>query len=157
MMNIVTLMGRLTADPELKTTNSGISYCRCTIAVDREFSKQGTEKQTDFINCVAWRQTAEFLTRYFSKGSMIAVKGSIQTGSYTDNSGNKRYTTDVVIDNVYFTGEKKDGASSYSRGSSSRPSENNSSYRQDSAPAPTYSSGDDDDFDTMSADEDLPF
>ena len=156
MMHIVTLMGRLTADPELKTTNSGISYCRCTIAVDRDFSKQGTEKQTDFINCVAWRQTAEFLTRYFSKGSMIAVKGSIQTGSYTDNSGNKRYTTDVVVDNVYFTGEKRDSGSSYTRGNS-RPSESTSSYRQDSAPAPTYSSGSDNDFDAMNTDEDLPF
>jgi len=156
MMNIVTLMGRLTADPELKTTNSGLSYCRFTVAVDRDFTKQGAEKQADFINCVAWRQTAEFLTRYFSKGSLIAIKGSIQTGSYTDNSGNKRYTTDVVVDNVYFTGEKRDSSTSYSRGNSNR-SDNTSSYRQDSAPAPTYSSGSDEDFNTMSVDEDLPF
>ncbi len=157
MMNVVTLMGRLTADPELKTTNSGLSYCRFSVAVDRDFTKQGEDKQADFINCVAWDKRAEFISRYFSKGSLIALKGSIRTGSYTDNSGNKRYTTDVVIDNVYFTGEKKDSSSSYSRGSSSRPSENNSSSRHDSAPAPTYSSGDDDDFDTMNADEDLPF
>ncbi len=156
MMNIVTLMGRLTADPELKTTNSGLSYCRFSIAVDRDFTKQGEEKQTDFINCVAWDKRAEFISRYFSKGSLIALKGSIRTGSYTDNSGNKRYTTDVVIDNVYFTGEKKDSGSSYSRGSR-QTSESNSSYRQDPAPAPSYSSGSDNDFDTINTDEDLPF
>lgn len=156
MMNIVTLMGRLTADPELKTTNSGLSYCRFTVAVDRDFTKQGEDKQADFITCVAWRQTAEFISRYFSKGSLIAIKGNIRTGSYTDNSGSKRYTTEVFVDNVYFTGEKREGGSSYSR-SSRQTNESSSSYRQDPAPAPSYSSGSDSDFDMVNTDEDLPF
>jgi len=107
-MNLVTLMGRITAAPELKTTSSGISYCRFTLAVDRRFQKQGQEKQTDFISCVAWRQTAEFICRYFVKGQLMAVTGSIQTGSFTDNTGNKRYTTDVAVDNAYFTGDKRE-------------------------------------------------
>lgn len=103
-MNSVILMGRLTADPELRTTNSGLNYCRFTVAVDR-YSK-GEEKKTDFINCVAWRQTAEFVERYFSKGRMIAVQGSIQTGSFTNKDGAKVYTTDVLVDKVHFCGDK---------------------------------------------------
>ena len=103
-MNSVILMGRLTTNPELKTTNSGLSYCRFTVAVDR-YSK-GEDKKTDFINCVAWRQTAEFIERYFSKGKMIAVQGSIQTGSYTNKDGAKVYTTDVLVDKAHFCGDK---------------------------------------------------
>lgn len=103
-MNNVILMGRLTADPELRTTNNGLNYCRFTVAVDR-YSK-GEEKKTDFINCVAWRQTAEFIERYFSKGKMIAVQGSIQTGSFTNKDGAKVYTTDVLVDKAHFCGEK---------------------------------------------------
>ena len=155
-MNNVSLIGRLTADPELRHTQSGLANTRFTIAVDRRFTRQGEERQADFINIVAFPQTAEFVCKYFGKGKRIALTGRIQTGSYTDNSGNKRYTTDVVVDNVYFTGEKRDSGSSYTRGNS-RPSESTSSYRQDSAPAPTYSSGSDEDFNTMSVDEDLPF
>lgn len=103
-MNSVILMGRLTADPELRTTNNGLNYCRFTVAVDR-YSK-GEDKKTDFINCVAWRQTAEFIERYFSKGKMIAVQGSIQTGSYTNKDGAKVYTTDVLVDKAHFCGDK---------------------------------------------------
>lgn len=106
-MNNVSLMGRLTADPELKTTQNGISYCRFTVAVDR-YSKDGEDK-TDFINCVAWRKTAEFIDNYFSKGQRIALTGSIQTGSYTDKDGRKVYTTDVNTDKVFFCESKKDG------------------------------------------------
>ena len=106
-MNSVALMGRLTADPELRTTNSGLNYCRFTVAVDR-YSK-GEDKKTDFINCVAWRQTAEFVERYFSKGKMIAVQGSIQTGSFTNKDGAKVYTTDVLVDKVHFCGDKGSG------------------------------------------------
>ena len=105
-MNNVILMGRLTADPELRTTNNGLNYCRFTVAVDR-YSK-GEDKKTDFINCVAWRQTAEFVERYFSKGRMIAVQGSIQTGSFTNKDGAKVYTTDVLVDKVHFCGDKRD-------------------------------------------------
>ena len=166
MMNVVTLMGSLTADPELRTTTSGLSVCRFTVAVDRNYAKAGTERQADFINCVAWRQTAEFVSRYFVKGQLIALDGSIQTGSYTDNNGNKRYTTDVVVDNVNFTGDRRDGGgsrqgSSYS-GNSYQPNNNanggyDSAPRQDSAPAPTYSNGSACDFEEMPFDDDLPF
>lgn len=103
-MNSVILMGRLTADPELRTTNSGLNYCRFSVAVDR-YAK-GEDKKTDFINCVAWRQTAEFIERYFSKGKMIAVQGSIQTGSFTNKDGAKVYTTDVLVDKAHFCGDK---------------------------------------------------
>ncbi len=109
-MNNVNLLGRLTADPELRQTQSGISSCRFTVAVDRKFADKNTgERQADFISCVAWRQTAEFVSRYFSKGSMIAVSGSLRTGKYQDknHSDVTHYTTDVYVDNVEFTGEKK--------------------------------------------------
>lgn len=103
-MNSVILMGRITADPELRTTSNGLNYCRFTVAVDR-YTK-GEDKKTDFINCVAWRQTAEFVERYFSKGKMIAVQGSIQTGSFTNKDGAKVYTTDVLVDKAHFCGDK---------------------------------------------------
>lgn len=108
-MNNVILMGRLTADPELRQTQSGISSCRFTIAVNRNYKNQNGEYDADFISCVAWRQTAEFVSRYFSKGSMIAVSGSLRTGKYQDknHSDVTHYTTDVYVDNVEFTGEKK--------------------------------------------------
>lgn len=108
-MNKVILMGRLTHDPELRTTQSGISSCRFTIAVNRKFKNQNGEYDADFISCVAWRQTAEFISRYFSKGSMICISGSLRTGSYTDknHSDVTHYTTDVYVDGVEFTGEKK--------------------------------------------------
>lgn len=108
-MNNVNLIGRLTADPELRQTQSGISSCRFTIAVNRRFKNENGEYDADFISCVAWRQTAEFVSRYFSKGSMIAVSGSLRTGKYQDknHSDVTHYTTDVYVDNVEFTGEKK--------------------------------------------------
>lgn len=106
-MNFVSLMGRLTADPELKTTQNGISYCRFTVAVNR-YSKDG-EDTADFISCVAWRSTAESICNYFLKGSKIALIGSIQTGSYTDKDGRKVYTTDVNTDKAFFCESKKDG------------------------------------------------
>lgn len=108
-MNNVTLIGRLTKDPELKTTQSGLSICRFTVAVDR-YSKDGEDK-TDFINCVAWRKTAEFIDNYFSKGQRIALTGSIQTGSYTDKDGKTVYTTDVLVDKVEFCESKKNSDS----------------------------------------------
>lgn len=110
MLNSVIIMGRLTATPELKTTASGLSVTSFTIAVDRRFQKQGEEKQTDFLNVVAWRQTADFVCKYFTKGSMIAVQGELQTRNYEDKNGNKRVATEVVADNVSFCGGKKDSA-----------------------------------------------
>ena len=110
-MNKVIIMGRLTADPELRQTQSGIASCRFTVAVNRRFADRNTgERQADFISCTAWRQTAEFVSRYFKKGSMICVEGSLRTGSYTDRNHPDvtHYTTDVFVDNVEFTGSKSE-------------------------------------------------
>lgn len=109
MINSVVIMGRLTADPELKTTNSGLSVTSFCVAVDRPYQKDGKEREADFINVVAWRQTAEFVTSYFHKGSMIAVQGSIQTRKYTDRNGNNRTSFEIVADNVSFCGGKGSG------------------------------------------------
>ena len=106
MINCAVIMGRLTSGPELKTTSSGVSVTAFCVAVDRNYVKQGEERQTDFINVVAWRQTAEFVERYFHKGSMIAVQGSIQSRSYEDKNGNKRTAVEVVANNVSFCGSK---------------------------------------------------
>ncbi len=107
MLNVAAIMGRLTAEPELKYTASGLAFCRFTVAVDRNYAKAGTERQADFISCVAWRKTAEFVCKYFIKGQLMAVDGTIQTGSYTDKDGNKRYTTDLLVNNVNFAGHNK--------------------------------------------------
>lgn len=107
MLNHIVLQGRLCKDPELRRTSSGIAVTSFTVAVDRDFSgKDGGEKETDFIDCVAWRQTGEFVSKYFSKGSMIVVSGRIQIRGWTDKDGNKRKAAEVVADNVYF-GESK--------------------------------------------------
>lgn len=110
MFNLVVLTGRLTADPELKTTQSGISVTSFSIAVDRRF-RSGEERQTDFINIVAWRQSAEFVAKYFKKGSLIGIEGSIQTRKYTDKNGNNRTAFEVVANNVQFVESKRDGTS----------------------------------------------
>lgn len=111
MINNVTLMGRLTAAPELKTTNSGLEVCSFCIAVDRSYQNKDGEKQTDFINITAWRQTAAFICKYFNKGQMIALTGSIQTRSYEDKNGSKRTAVEVLANNVSFCGSKSDNAS----------------------------------------------
>ena len=145
MLNSVVLMGRLTADPELKTTQSGVSVLSFCIAVDRSFQKQGEERQADFINLVAWRQSAEFISRYFRKGSMIAVQGSIQTRKYEDKEGNKRTAFEVVIDRASFCGSKAES------GTASAP-------RLDSpSQGSSYSSASVDDFEEIQSDDDLPF
>lgn len=105
MFNRIILMGRLTKDPELKNTQSGIPMCRFSIAVDRAYSK-GQEKQTDFIDITAWRQTAEFVAKYFSKGRMILVEGKLQNNNYTDQNGVKHYQNVVIADSVAFCGDK---------------------------------------------------
>ena len=105
-MNNVSLIGRLTTAPELKHTQSNMAYTRFSIAVDRTYTKQGEERQADFINIIAWRQTAEFICRYFMKGQRIGITGEIRTGSYTAQDGTKRYTTDVVANGVYFCESK---------------------------------------------------
>ena len=104
-MNKVILMGRLTRDPEMQTTPNGVTVCRFSVAVNRRFAKEG-QQQADFINCSAWRATAEFICKYFQKGSMIAVVGSIQTRSWDGADGKKQYATEVSVDEAYFTGSK---------------------------------------------------
>ena len=113
MINCAFIMGRLIADPELRTTPSGISVTSFCVAVDRSFVKAGEERKADFINVVAWRQTADFVTRYFHKGSMIAVQGSIQTRSYEDKNGNKRTAVEIVADKVSFCGSKSGSNGSF--------------------------------------------
>ena len=102
MLNHITVMGRLTRDPELRKTGSGISVANFTVAVDRDFGGQDGKKETDFIDCVAWRATADFVSKYFPKGKMAVVSGRLQIRSYTDKDGNKRKAAEVVADNVYF-------------------------------------------------------
>lgn len=106
MLNHIVIMGRLTRDPEMRKTGSGIAVANFTVAVDRDFNGQDGQKETDFIDCVAWRKTAEFVQKYFSKGKMIAVSGRLQVRSWTDKDGNKRRTAEIQADNIYF-GESK--------------------------------------------------
>ncbi len=101
------ILGRITQDLELKQTPNGVSVLSFTVAVDRNFAKQGEEKQSDFISCVAWKERAEFISRYFGKGRMIAVEGQLRTRTYEDKNGSKHYVTEVYVDNASFTGEKK--------------------------------------------------
>ena len=109
MLNHSIVMGRLTKDPELRRTDSGIAVTSFSIACDRDFTnKDSGERETDFIDCVAWRSTAEFVSKYFSKGNMIVVSGRLQMRNYTDKDGNKRRVTEIVADNVYFGEGKKD-------------------------------------------------
>ena len=110
-MNKVILMGRLTRDPEMRQTPNGVSVCSFSIAVNRRFAKEG-QQNADFINCTAWRQQAEFICKYFSKGSMIAVVGNLQSRSWENQEGKRQYSTDVVVDEVYFTGSKSDSQGS---------------------------------------------
>ena len=112
MLNKIILMGRLTRDPELRRTESGTAVCSFSIAVDRDFKSQSTgERGADFINIVAWRQTAEFVSRYFTKGRMAVVEGRLQIRDWKDKDGNNRRSAEVVADNVYFGDSKRDGAS----------------------------------------------
>ena len=151
-MNKVVLMGRLTADPELRQTQSGIASCRFTVAVNRRFADKSTgERQADFISCVAWRQTAEFISRYFNKGSMICLEGELRTGSYTDrnHSDVTHYTTDVYVDNVEFCGSKND-----SQNTGSRPASASQSVHQAET---KIEYGDLSEFEDITADDTVPF
>lgn len=143
MINSVVLMGRLVADPELRTTTTGKSVCTFRIAVDRSYVRQGEQRQADFITCVAWEQTGNFISRYFSKGSMIAVSGSIQTRNYEDKNGQKRTAFEVNVREASFTGSKADAAG---QAAPAAP-----------AQAPAYQSAATNDFEEITDDEDLPF
>ena len=113
MLNKIILMGRLTRDPELRRTGSGTAVTSFSLAVDRDFKSQSGEKETDFIDIVAWRNTAEFVSKYFTKGRMAIVEGRLQIRDWTDKDGGKRRSAEVVADNVYFGDSKRDGADSY--------------------------------------------
>ena len=132
-MNKVILIGRLTKDPEVKNTSSQVPFCNFTIAVDRRFKDANGQRQADFINCVAWRQTATFINQYFHKGSKIGIVGSIQSRSYDDQNGQRRYVTEVLVDDAEFV----DSASSANGGTASAGTGNGSSnYSRPVAPAP---------------------
>ena len=113
MLNHITIMGRMVSDPELRRTNSGVAVTSFTLAVDRDYAKDGAEKETDFIDCVSWKNTAEFVSKYFGKGRMAVVSGRLQIRSWTDKDGNKRRNAEVVAENVYFGDSKKDAGDKY--------------------------------------------
>ncbi|MBQ7125416.1 MAG: single-stranded DNA-binding protein [Clostridia bacterium] len=152
--NKVILGGRLTADPELKQTQSGIAVCSFTVAVGRRYQSKAGEAQVqaDFINVVAWRQQAEFITRFFRKGSSVCIVGQIQTRSWTDNQNQKRYATEVIADEIHFVDSKGDAPTGGMQ------SGNSSAYTPENY-APSFSSQDEaaPKFEEMSNDDDLPF
>lgn len=138
MLNHIVIMGRLTRDPELRRTGSGVAVASFTLAVDRDFApKDGGERETDFIDCVAWRQTGEFVSKYFTKGRMAVVSGRLQIRGWTDKDGNKRRSAEIVADNVYFGDSRRDSESGNSSYSNNSYGGNNSSNGY-SAPAPSY-------------------
>ena len=159
MINRVILMGRLVADPELKTTNTGISVTSFRIAVDRNYVKAGAERQADFFDVVAWRSSAEFVCRNFSKGSLIAVDGQLQSRQYQTKDGQNRTAIEVVADNVSFTGERRDASASYGGYAQAPRAAYGGSQAVPEAPAQpaAYSAGSADDFQVMPLDDDLPF
>lgn len=128
MVNVVVIMGRLVADPELRTTQSGVSLTRFTVAVDRDYVSKDQERQCDFIDVIAWRRTAEFVCKYFHKGSMIAITGSLQTGSYEDKNGVRRKSVEVSADSVSFTGSKSESGNGNYNNNYGGNNYNNNSY-----------------------------
>ena len=110
MLNNINLMGRLTAEPDYRTTQSGAAMARFTLAIERDYKPKDGEKQTDFIDVTAWRSTADFVSKYFHKGQLVAVSGSLQTGSYTDRDGNKRKSWTIIANHVYFAESKRDSS-----------------------------------------------
>lgn len=148
MINSVVIMGRITAPPELKSTQSGLSVLQFTVAVDRDFVKQGEERQADFISCVAWKQTAEFISRYFGKGRMIALTGRLQSRTYDDRNGSKHYVTELIVQQASFTGEpKQDGGGYYQN------QQQGGGYQQSNQ----QTVGNLDDFEEILSDDGVPF
>ncbi|MDE6728581.1 MAG: single-stranded DNA-binding protein [Oscillospiraceae bacterium] len=154
------MMGRMVADAELKTTPSGVTACNFRIAVDRNYQKKGEEKKSDFFNCVAWRGTAEFISKWFPKGRMILIEGEMQTRQYTDKNGNPATWYEIQVDNAHFTGEKAAGGNAgsyggppiseppagYGGGYSSAPAQSNPAPANTPAPAADFSAADSDDY-----------
>lgn len=152
MLNVVAIMGRLVADPELRTTPAGYSVCSFRIACDRSYVQQGRERQADFIDIVAWRQQADFVSKYFQRGSMIAVEGSLQTRNYQDKNGNNRTAVEVVANNISFAGAKR-------QDSQNAPSyeQQTTSHVQQAKAQTGFAQGSADDFAVISDNDDLPF
>lgn len=152
MLNHIVIMGRLTRDPELRRTQSGVAVTTITVAVDRDFqSRDSQEKQTDFIDVVAWRQTAEFVSKYFSKGKMIVVEGALQSRKWQDKNGQNRVSWEIQANNVYFGESKRDnqGGSDYTAPSYGAPSYG--------SPAPSYTAPVSGGFTEIEEDGELPF
>ncbi len=154
MLNHIVIMGRLVRDPELRRTGSGIAVASFRVAVDRDFApKDGGERKADFIDCVAWRQTGEFVSKYFTKGRMIVVDGRLEMRDWTDKDGNKRTSAEIVADNVYFGDSKRDGDSAgasyggnaYGAPSYAAPAPSYGGYSAPAAPASDFAMLDDDD------------
>ena len=153
MLNHITLMGRLVRDPELRRTGSGVAVASFRIAVDRDYSpKDGGERKADFIDCVAWRQTGEFISKYFAKGRMIVVDGRLEMRDWTDKEGNKRISAEVIVENAYFGDSRREGESGASYGgntyggnSYSAPAPSFGGYSAPAAPASDFAMLDDDD------------
>lgn len=159
MLNIVALIGRLVYDPELKTTQNGINVCSFRIAVDRSFTRQGEERKADFIDVTAWRQTAEFVCKYFQKGSMIAIEGSLQTRQYQDQQGSNRTVVEIVANNVNFCGGKaaeKSATASYEKQTENHVREANAAHSAPQQPQ-SYAQGGVDDFAEISDADEIPF
>jgi single-strand DNA-binding protein len=143
-------MGRLTADPELKHIQNGTPVVSFSLAVDRPYVKSGTERVTDFINIVAWRKTAEFVSKYFNKGQLVVVEGSLQTRSYQDKEGINRKTFEIIAEKVHFAEPKRNNAYD-------RQNDYDQSSKQEDASKPAFSQGNAEDFQEIPADDDLPF
>lgn len=149
MLNNIVLMGRLTADPELRHTSNGVAVTSFTLAVDRSYVKAGGERTTDFIDIVAWRSTAEFVCKYFHKGQLAAVQGSLQTRMYQDKDGNKRKAFEVIADAMHFAEPKRDSGYSFQEQSVNEERSAEETF--------TYSNGDNEEFKQIPMDDDLPF
>lgn len=166
MLNVVAIMGRLVADPELRTTPAGVSVCTVRIACDRNFVQQGQERQADFLDVVAWRHNADFLTKYFSKGSMVAVHGHLQSRQYQDKNGNNRTAVEIVADELNFAGPSKrpagqqpvdDGGEAPPAGYQEAKQMGFGSQREREELQAGYSQGSADDFAVIDDNDDLPF
>lgn len=157
MLNVVAIMGRLVADPELRTTTQGTNVCTFRIACERSYTQKGQQRQADFVDIVAWGKTAEFICKFFQKGSMIAIDGSLQTRNYQDKQGNKRTAVEVLANNISFAGAKaadKPAAASYEQQTMNHVQQAKAAQN---APQPAYTQGGTDDFTAINDTDDLPF